>query len=95
MLALIRLGNEAHAPVVAEEIETRTGVSFSRGTVFVTLDRLEQKGYLRSSFSDPTPERGGKAKRLFEVTRQGKQALRDYDRAIGRLRIVNPQESRR
>lgn len=94
MLALIRLENQAHAPAITEEILKRTRIEFTRGTVFVALDRLEQKGYLRSYFSDPTPERGGKAKRMFEVTKIGRQALREYDRTIDRLRVRVPQHSK-
>jgi PadR family transcriptional regulator, regulatory protein PadR len=86
MLALLRLGNEAHAPAVVVEIEDRAGISLARGSVYVALDRLDRKGYLSSRFGDPTAERGGKAKRLFSVTADGRRALAETERAIARLR---------
>lgn len=86
MLALLRLGNEAHAPAVAEEIRARTAIAISRGSVYVTLDRLDRKGYLESWFGDATPERGGKPKRLFGVTADGKRALQEAERALARMR---------
>ena len=75
LLAVLRLGDEAYAVSVRREISENTGRAASRGAVFVTLDRLERKGYLRSHMSDPTPERGGKAKRMFQVEAQGIEAL--------------------
>jgi DNA-binding PadR family transcriptional regulator len=86
MLALLRLDNSAHAPAVVDEIEGRAGITLSRGSVYVALDRLERKGYLSSRFGEPTAERGGKAKRLFSVTAEGQRALAQTDRAIARLR---------
>jgi len=87
MLALLRMDNEGHAPAVVDEIEARAGISLARGSVYVALDRLERKGYLLSHFGDPTAERGGKAKRLFAVTADGRQALAAAERAIARLRV--------
>jgi PadR family transcriptional regulator PadR len=68
LLGVMQLDGEAHAPAVREAIETRTGIALARGTIYVTLDRLDRKGYLASRFGDPTAERGGKAKRLFAIT---------------------------
>ena len=87
MLALLRLDNRAHAPAVAAAIEERAGISVGRGSVYVALDRLERKGYVRSEFGEPTPERGGKAKRLFAVTSTGRRALAEAERALERLRV--------
>jgi DNA-binding PadR family transcriptional regulator len=75
LLAVLRLGDEAYAVSVRREIAEHTGRQASRGAVFVTLDRLERKGYLRSHMSEPTPERGGKAKRMFQVEAAGIEAL--------------------
>ena len=86
MLALLRMDNEGHAPAVAEEIDERAGIALARGSVYVALDRLERKGYLTSRFGEPTAERGGKAKRLFAVTADGRRALAAAERAIARLR---------
>lgn len=92
VLAVLRLGNLAHAPAVADEILNRTDIRFTRGTVFVALERLERKGYLRSQFGAPTSERGGKAKRLFSLTAEGKRAMARIDDALARMRPEEVQE---
>jgi PadR family transcriptional regulator, regulatory protein PadR len=65
MLALIRLGDEAYGVPVSRELEKRRGREVSLGSIYAALDRLEQKGLICSCLGDPTPERGGKAKRYF------------------------------
>ena len=75
LLAVLRLNDEAYAVSVRDEIETRTSRVVSRGAVYVTLDRLERKGFLSSRRSQPTPERGGKAKRIFRIEPTGRAAL--------------------
>jgi DNA-binding PadR family transcriptional regulator len=57
----------------------------ARGALYTALDRLEQKGCLRSAMSDPTPERGGRSKRCFEVTAEGMKALKASRAAMARL----------
>ena len=59
MLAVLRLGDRAYGVTVRQEIEFRTKREVSIGAVYATLDRLEAKGYVKSSLGDPTPERGG------------------------------------
>ena len=76
LLAVVRLRGDAYAVSVRNEIEARTSRSISRGAVYVTLDRLARKGYLRSELGSPTPERGGKAKRMFFIEDEGLMALR-------------------
>ena len=85
LLAALRLGDAAYAVGVRDEIEARSGITLSRATVYVTLDRLERKGYLQSWFGDPTPARGGKAKRCFRVEPAGMRALRTARDAVSRL----------
>ena len=85
LLAATRLGETAYAVSIRDEIETRTRIDLSRSSVYVTLDRLDRKGYVRSAFGDPTPERGGKAKRLFAVTPAGRRALATAQQAVARL----------
>jgi PadR family transcriptional regulator, regulatory protein PadR len=82
LLAVLRLGDQAYAPPILEEIERCTGRALSRGSVYVTLDRLETKGYLRSRLGDPTPERGGRAKRYYLLRPRALDALRDSRRAL-------------
>src|SRR6266852_1835994 len=79
LAAVFMLGGNAYGMTIHERVEelaegTR-GVSL--GSVYTTLDRLEQKGYLKSWFSDPTPERGGRSKRHFEITGAGQLALKN------------------
>jgi DNA-binding PadR family transcriptional regulator len=86
LLGVMHLEGEAHAPAIREAIETRTGIALARGTIYVTLDRLDRKGYLTSRFGEPTAERGGKAKRLFALTAPGRRALADAERALALMR---------
>jgi DNA-binding PadR family transcriptional regulator len=75
MLAVMRLNGSAYAVPVRQEIESRTSRSVARGALYVTLDRLEEKGYLKSWLADPTAERGGRPKRFYEVKPAGAKAL--------------------
>ena len=85
LLAVLRLNGEAYAVPIRDLIHRDAGVKLFRGSVYVTLERLERKRYVASWFSDPTGERGGKAKRLFRTTPQGVAALKASRRAVERL----------
>jgi DNA-binding PadR family transcriptional regulator len=85
LLAVMRLGNSGYAVSIRKEILERVGRHVSRGGVYITLDRLEQKGYLASYLTDPTPIRGGKAKRCYEITSVGVLALSHSRAALLRL----------
>jgi PadR family transcriptional regulator PadR len=82
LLAILRLADEAYAVTVRDEIVRCTGRDVSRGSVYITLDRLETKGYLRSRLADPTPERGGRAKRYYALRPRAVEALRESRRAL-------------
>jgi PadR family transcriptional regulator, regulatory protein PadR len=82
LLALVRLDGCAHGMIVRREIEERTGRNISIGAVYATLERLEAKGYVSSSTGDPTPERGGRAKRMFRVEAAGNRALRVSEQTL-------------
>ena len=82
LLALARLDGSAHGMIVRREIEERTGRDISIGAVYATLERLEAKGYISSFTGEPTPERGGRAKRLFRFETAGKQALQVSEQTI-------------
>jgi PadR family transcriptional regulator, regulatory protein PadR len=71
MLAVIRLKDEAYPVAIRDAIEARTGRPVSRPAVFITLERLEDKGLLSSRYGDPTPVRGGRSKRFFSATKAG------------------------
>jgi DNA-binding PadR family transcriptional regulator len=75
LLGVLRLGREAYGASIRDELEEQAGRSVSISTVYVTLMRLEEKGLARSWMGEPTRERGGKAKRYFEVTPEGVEAV--------------------
>ena len=85
MLAVIRLGDDAYAVSVRNEIEQRTDRSITRGAVYVTLDRMERKGYLKSIMSQPTNKRGGKAKRMFRPDGLGVKVLQSSLDGIAKM----------
>jgi PadR family transcriptional regulator, regulatory protein PadR len=82
LLAVARLDGTAHGMIVRREIEERTGRNVSIGAVYATLERLEAKSYVSSFTGEPTPERGGRAKRLFRLEAAGKQALQVSEKTI-------------
>jgi PadR family transcriptional regulator, regulatory protein PadR len=86
LLAVMRLGEDAYGITVRKEIENATGRDLSIGAVYATLVRLESKGFVKSSAGEPTAERGGRAKRYFRVTADGKDALRNAHEIIRKLR---------
>src|SRR5207344_2564136 len=85
MLAVMRLGSNAYGMTVRREIEERTGREISIGAVYATLERLEAKGYVSSSTGEPTAERGGRAKRLFQIEAEGERVLRASQEAIRKM----------
>jgi DNA-binding PadR family transcriptional regulator len=82
LLALIRLGDNAYGVPIRQDIEKRTKRSLSIGALYHTLERLEEKGFVSSRTGDPTPERGGRAKRFFRAEPPGLQALRRTRNAL-------------
>lgn len=85
LLAILRLGDEAYAVPIRKVIQDEARVQLSRGTIYVTLERLERKGYVTSWFSDPQAVRGGKARRFFRLKPPGLAAVRASKRAVDRL----------
>ena len=75
LLAVLRLGSDAYGMRVRREIADRTGRDVSIGAVYATLDRMATKGLVSSALADPTPERGGRAKRSFRLTGAGVDAV--------------------
>lgn len=75
LLAVLRLGPDAYGVTIRKEIEERTGRMVSVGAIYPTLDRLEKKGFVSSYTGDPTPERGGRSKRHFQLEADGLAAL--------------------
>lgn len=82
MWAVIRLGEDAYGMRVRRALEKVTGDPVSIGAVYATLDRLEDKGFVTSKFGQPLPERGGRARRYFEVTSAGAAAVQESRRIM-------------
>ncbi|HVQ23796.1 MAG TPA: helix-turn-helix transcriptional regulator [Planctomycetota bacterium] len=76
LLAVLRLGADAYGASVLRELDEQAGRDVPRGSVYVTLDRLEEKGLIQSRAGEPTAQRGGRAPRLVSVTAAGRAALR-------------------
>lgn len=85
LLAVLNRGEDAYAVPVRELIESRTGRPVARGALYTALERLESKACLRSRMGDPTPERGGRARRYFSLTPLGLRALRATHAGLARL----------
>lgn len=82
MLALLRLGSDAYGATICSEIERRSGRGVSVSAVHTTLERLEQKGLVKSRIGEPTPQRGGKRKRHYEMAALGLKALQASYRSL-------------
>jgi DNA-binding PadR family transcriptional regulator len=80
LLAVARLGDEAYGLAVRADLAARLGRNYSVGAVYTTLQRLEDKGMLRSTASAPLPVRGGRSRRQFTLTGAGSRALRAAER---------------
>jgi PadR family transcriptional regulator len=91
LLAVINLGDEAYGVPISHELETQRGRDVSVGSVYAALDRLENKGLVASSLGDPTPERGGKAKRYFRVTKEGLRQVHETRRVLSKLWQALPE----
>ena len=87
LLAVMKIETQGHAYAVPIRrlIRDEAGVTLPNGSVYVTLDRLERKGLIRSWLSDPVEARGGKARRLFGLRTPGMIALRATTRAMHRM----------
>lgn len=85
LLAVLGLEDNAYGVRIMEALEERVSREVSRGSLYITLDRLEAKGLLRSTLSDPTAARGGRRKRFVEVTPEGVRALAESRRALQEL----------
>jgi DNA-binding PadR family transcriptional regulator len=90
LLAVLRLRDQAYGMTVRGELEKRTGQAVSLGAVYTTLERLEGKGYLRSTTGAGGPEREGRAKRFFTVEKSGLEALQRALDVMDRMRAGLP-----
>jgi PadR family transcriptional regulator, regulatory protein PadR len=82
---VIYLGEEAYGVPISRELERHRRRDVSVGSVYAALERLESKGLVSSSLGDPTPERGGKAKRYFRITNAGLRQVHESRRVLSEL----------
>jgi len=85
LTAVARLGDGAYGVAIRQEIEDATGRPCSLGALYTTIDRLEQKGLVKTSMGDPTPQRGGRPKRMVRITSKGTQAATTFYNAVIRV----------
>src|ERR1700735_1686074 len=85
LLAILRLGEDAYGVTIRAEIAACIGREPAPGALYTTLDRMEEKGIVRSWLGEATPQRGGRAKRYFALTKAGRGALVKAQRAYQSL----------
>jgi PadR family transcriptional regulator PadR len=81
LLAILRL-DDAYGVPIAREIETTTGRKVMLGAVYAALSRMEHRGLVTSSLSEPVPQRGGRARQHFRLSAAGLRAVKDTQRAL-------------
>jgi len=85
LLIVIRLREAAYGVTIWRALEESTQRDVARRSVYAALDRLEDKGFVGSRLGDPTPERGGRAKRYFHATASGVREARSTQQALSML----------
>ena len=85
LLATLRVGDRAYGVPIATEIGRTGGRQVVVAAVYAALDRLERNGLVSSSIGEPTPERGGRAKRFFSVSAKGVEGVARSQRSYQRL----------
>ena len=97
LLAILRLGDDAYGVTIRAELADRAGRDVAPGAMYTALERLETKGLIVSRMSDPTPQRGGRAKRCVTVTAAGTKALtrsvRAYERLLDGLNLARGEHA--
>ena len=85
LLAILRVGHDAYGVAITDEIHRETRRDVTLASVYTTLTRLEEKGFVTSELGEPTAARGGRRKRYYTVTATGRRALRGALTALGRM----------
>lgn len=85
LTAAARLGDNAYGAAIGHQIEQATGRACSIGALYTTLDRLEKKALIKTWMGDPTPQRGGRPKRMVRVTAKGARAASAFYDAVVRV----------
>jgi PadR family transcriptional regulator, regulatory protein PadR len=82
--AAARLGEDAYGAAIRTEVGNASGRQCSLGALYTTIDRLETKGFIETAMGDPTPQRGGRPKRMVRVTKAGEREAAAFYAAIVR-----------
>ncbi len=85
MLSVLQLDEDVYGAIIQQELERRAGRSVTIATIYVTLSRLERRGFTESWLGDPTPVRGGRAKRFYRITEAGREALEEARAELERM----------
>jgi DNA-binding PadR family transcriptional regulator len=85
LLATLRCGEDAYAPRIGEKLMEWTGEDLSLGALHSALDRLEERGLVESAMGAPTPERGGRRKKIIRVNAKGQIAVQHALAVLGRM----------
>lgn len=100
LIAVCRLGGNAHGVAIWENVVELSGREIAYGTLYNSLEYLIRKDYVKSVKGDPTPERGGKRKTIYSITPDGKKALMNTRslqeklwKGMPDLRMVHPGET--
>lgn len=94
LAAVARLRGNAYGVSIMDEVSKRNKKEVAYGSIHVTLDRLKDQGFLTAKMGDPTPQRGGRRKRFYEITGKGESALAEartlHKRRFGGLGWLKP-----
>src|SRR5262245_61514873 len=85
LLAILQAGDDAYGTTILDELHQRAGRTIARGALYVTLDRLESKGYISSRTGEGDRSRGGRPRRYYAVRPVGLTLLRRSREALGRM----------
>jgi DNA-binding PadR family transcriptional regulator len=85
LLAVAHAGDTAYGVTIRRQIEARSGRTVAIGALYTALDRLERRGLVSSVMSDPTPERGGRSKRMYRLRPAGVAALKNARAFLDRM----------
>jgi DNA-binding PadR family transcriptional regulator len=85
LLAILRLDHDAYGVTIRDALERETSREIALGAIYKTLGRLEEKGFVSSRLGEPTPQRGGRRKKLYRLEALGQRALRQSMADLRRL----------
>lgn len=85
--SVARLGEDAYGAAIKKDLEAVTGRQCSLGALYTTIDRLEQKALIKTRLGEPSPERGGRAKRMVRITAKGAREAQTFYEAVMKVSV--------